>query len=77
MAAQITRYQLDMICSSRSKPHRALQRSVWRALVACSGPLAFFRVHFSIIDPAQIDMDELRTILTELDGKAPLPKDLL
>lgn len=25
----------------------------------------------------QIDMDELRTILTELDGKPPLPKDLL
>ena len=25
----------------------------------------------------QIDMDELRTILTELDGRPPLPKDLL
>ena len=30
-----------------------------------------------ILEALQIDMDELRTILTDLDGKAPLPKDLL
>ena len=46
-------------------------------LSACECACIYVATSLVILEAVQIDMDELRNILTDLDGKAPLPKDLL